>query len=302
MRCFEIGNKLSECAGGSPAGPCVLSLNRKELKTASLPAEVNLAQCAVSSGFHFCKLDTHEKFLSGNIRVLDESESGGETDFFFALWAGGVLFADESGLVDECLSRIAAGKTWREPGVGCFFHDFLAEVLLDEQRRLSGLEDRLEELEEKVLDHDLRPVSREMLTLRKEILHCGHYYSQFADLIEDLREDEIGFFTENELRLFALLDGHVARLSEETAILREYSLQIQEVYENEVAIRQNDTMKLLTVVTTIFLPLTLLVGWYGMNFANMPELQWRWGYAGVIVISLALLAVELVFFRRKKLL
>ena len=63
---------------------------------------------------------------------------------------------------------------------------------------------------------------------------------------------------------------------------------MQSLFQAEIDIRQNRIMKILTVVTTIFLPLSLLVGWYGMNFAGMPELTWRYGYPAVIVVSLVI--------------
>ena len=59
-------------------------------------------------------------------------------------------------------------------------------------------------------------------------------------------------------------------------------------------------MQFLTVVTTVFLPLTLITGWYGMNFQNMPELSSPWGYPIVFMVSLAILLIEIFFFRRKK--
>lgn len=59
-------------------------------------------------------------------------------------------------------------------------------------------------------------------------------------------------------------------------------------------------MTVLTVVTTIFMPLTLIVGWYGMNFRFMPELQWKWGYPVVITISVLIVSGSLWFFKKKK--
>ena len=59
-------------------------------------------------------------------------------------------------------------------------------------------------------------------------------------------------------------------------------------------------MKVLTVVTTIFMPLTLIVGWYGMNFSGMPELEWKHGYLGVIILSLVVVIGEIIFFKWKK--
>ena len=92
----------------------------------------------------------------------------------------------------------------------------------------------------------------------------------------------------------------MSRLLSETERLREYCLQVHEVYQSQIDLKQNKIMRILTVVTTVFAPLTLLTGWYGMNFVDMPELQWRYGYLGVIAVSLVITAVCLIIFRRKK--
>ena len=77
-------------------------------------------------------------------------------------------------------------------------------------------------------------------------------------------------------------------------------MQIRDLYHTQMEIKQNRIMTLLTVVTTIFMPLTLIVGWYGMNFRYMPELESRWGYPIVIIISLAIIIFGLLFFKKKK--
>lgn len=76
-------------------------------------------------------------------------------------------------------------------------------------------------------------------------------------------------------------------------------MQVQEVYQSEIGIRQNDVMKMLTVVTTIFLPLSLIAGWYGMNFSYMPELSSRYAYPLVIGVSIIIVIVSLLIFKRK---
>ena len=81
--------------------------------------------------------------------------------------------------------------------------------------------------------------------------------------------------------------------------LKEYSMQLREMHQTQIDIRQNEIMKILTVVTTIFMPLTLIAGWYGMNFKNMPELDAKYGYIVVSAICLAIVAVEVWIFERK---
>ena len=92
----------------------------------------------------------------------------------------------------------------------------------------------------------------------------------------------------------------VEQLQNHVHLLRENVLQIRELYQSMQDARQNKIMAVITIVTTIFLPLTLITGWYGMNFVYMPELQWRYGYFAVIMISLIIVIAEIIYFKKKK--
>ena len=101
------------------------------------------------------------------------------------------------------------------------------------------------------------------------------------------------------LRSFQMLYRRTERRFQNILNLRESVTQVRESYEAEVDISLNTTMKIFTVVTTIFLPLTLIVGWYGMNF-DMPEYNWENGYLFVSIISVLFLLAGILFFRKKK--
>jgi magnesium transporter len=94
--------------------------------------------------------------------------------------------------------------------------------------------------------------------------------------------------------------NRMLRLSDIAASVRDHTTQVRELYQTQLDVRQNRTMTLLTVITTIFMPLTLIAGWYGMNFRYMPELEWRYGYLAVFVLSVAVIVYCLVLFKRKK--
>jgi magnesium transporter len=77
-------------------------------------------------------------------------------------------------------------------------------------------------------------------------------------------------------------------------------MQLRDLYKAHLDLKQNRIMTVLTVVTTIFMPLTLIVGWYGMNFKYMPELEWKGSYPVVIALSILIVVISLIFFKKKK--
>ena len=115
-----------------------------------------------------------------------------------------------------------------------------------------------------------------------------------------LEEDDRGLFTPEEGRLLHLLSRRLGRLRDDAQLLREYCLQVRELFQTEVEIRQNRIMKALTLVTTLCLPLSLVAGWYGMNFTGMPELSWKYGYPAVIVVSVLIVSLCLWIMKKKK--
>lgn len=89
-------------------------------------------------------------------------------------------------------------------------------------------------------------------------------------------------------RLFHMLSHRLGRLREDAQLLREYCLQVRELFQTEVELRQNGITKTLTLVTTLCLPLSLVADWYGMNFTGMPELAWKYRCPTIIIASIFL--------------
>lgn len=109
--------------------------------------------------------------------------------------------------------------------------------------------------------------------------------------------NENKLFDHQSLKLLRILSGKVDRLYNNVLSLIEYVAQIREAYQAEVDINLNTTMKLFTVITIIFFPLSLIAGWYGMNF-NMPEYQSLYGYPMVIILSAGVIIVSVIYFKR----
>lgn len=100
---------------------------------------------------------------------------------------------------------------------------------------------------------------------------------------------------------FRVYENKVRRVSEQIQFLYEEVIHVREALDAAIAYEQNRIMKVFTTVTTVFMPLTLVAGWYGMNFNSMPELTWRYGYLFVGALSVAVVIICIIFFKKKKL-
>lgn len=139
-----------------------------------------------------------------------------------------------------------------------------------------------------------------ILAARKALSALSAYYEQLSDMGETLQQDAAERGNERDSLLFGLFSDKAGRLYSTVQMMKEYSMQLREMHQTQVDIRQNEIMKFLTIVTTVFMPLSLIAGWYGMNFVSMPELKFPYGYAVVCIVCLLIVALEIWFFKRKK--
>jgi len=146
-------------------------------------------------------------------------------------------------------------------------------------------------------DEDL---NKEIFDLRNRLSTLKNYYDQLIDIGEALQENENDLFEDENLRYFKIFTDKAERLSNNTQLLCDNLIHLREALDAALNYNLNNTMKLFTIVTIIFQPLTLIVGWYGMNFTTMPELGWKFGYIYVILLSLSVVGGILYYFRKKK--
>ena len=178
-------------------------------------------------------------------------------------------------------------------------YDFLQGLIRGDTKHLEQLEDTIVELEDAVITREEECV-HEIVNLRRELLRLKKYYEQLQSIADELCENDNGLLSEESLRWFSIWESRVERLLRAVLNLRDYLTQVREAYQAQIDIRQNELMKFFTVVTSIFLPLSLIAGWYGMNFVNMPELRWRFGYPVLIGLCALIVAGEIVLFKKKR--
>ena len=247
-----------------------------------------------------CKAEVRSDCLSGTLALPRGGRDGARLGCGYLVTKSRVVLVDDSETMVTQLKRIVKEKRLTRKSVGRFLYDLFELLIARDLHHLEEIEDRAGKLEDRVLAGELDDFSAPMSTLRKETMAWYRYYSQLDDVACELRENENGFFSAEECGMFRLFEERVIRLREESQLLREYCTQLQSLFQSEIDIRQNRIMQILTIVTTIFLPLSLLAGWYGMNFSGMPELHWKYGYPAIIALSIAVVALSLWICKKKK--
>ena len=253
------------------------------------------------SNINSTKAEVNYDSLTGTFSVPNrENISAPNTNFAFALDEKGIVFIDDSGLVKRLIDNITNTKRWAMPSLERFIFDFLEQIISSDQIVLERCDKELDTIESNLLEGDEKDPSQRVSSIRSDLRDLRIHYEQLLDLSQELEENENNFFNEDNIRYFHLFSQRVSRLHDITASLREYSIQIRDLFNSQLDVKQNRIMALLTVITSIFMPLTLIAGWYGMNFKYMPELEYKIAYPIIIAVSIAIVIVSLIFLKKKK--
>ncbi len=178
-------------------------------------------------------------------------------------------------------------------------YNFFVGLIDNDTNYLEALEEKITETEDDLLTSSKKECASEIISYRRELLQLKKYYEQLNRIFEGLVENENNLISETSLRYFHILDSRIDRLFANVLNIRDYVTQVREAYQAQIDIEQNNLMRIFTVITSIFLPLTLIVGWYGMNL-QMPEFSWKYGYAFVISLSLLISTICLIIFKKRK--
>ena len=249
----------------------------------------------------YCKAEILRSCIIGTVLVPDKQDLlEKEFGFGFYIHKGHLLFIDDTDRIQKIILRLPEIKSTETTLEARFFLELLEFFINDDVLYLQRYEDMLISVEEELVDHEVEDFHTDMLRYRREILTLNGYYQQMTEFIQLIAENKNQLFNAEDCRLFRVVENRADRLYDNTKMLREYTAQLRELYKSQLDIAQNKSMRVLTVVTTIFLPLSLIAGGYGMNFQYMPELAMKHGYIGVIIFSALIVIGEIIFFKRRK--
>lgn len=249
----------------------------------------------------YCKAELFKDCILGTIRLPQKNEQKkAQLLFGFYLTDRKVFLIEDEGKM----------KPWIEKQMEIFqdvdtpkqlLVRIMEHMIEEDTLYFSHMESEVDKLEEEISE-GAGSNNNSFMSLtkhRQKLSEFNIYYEQLIDIGELFSTCDF-YHSEQDAQGWDRFMHRVERLQNHVHLLRENVLQIRELYQSMQDARQNKIMGIITIVTTIFLPLTLITGWYGMNFVYMPELKWRYGYFAVIIVSLVIVIAEIIYFKKKK--
>ncbi len=255
----------------------------------------------------YCKMERTGENYVGTIKVPRQEKAGGIAFAFYLEEphsdedGGQLMIEEESGRLAVMVEENREDLEGSEDG-HAFMLNLLHLLMQDDVLQLERLEESMYALEEELLKGIPENFQERTARCRRKLFTLHTYYEQMVNLAQNMEDAPHLARQDETCAEWGRLADKAERLHNHVEMLREYLIQIRELYQSRTAEQQNRIMTMLTVITTIFLPLTLIAGWYGMNFPNMPELHWRYGYAVVIGLSVLIVTLEILYFKKKKML
>jgi magnesium transporter len=213
-----------------------------------------------------------------------------------------ISFQEEEGDVFDPVRERIRNHRGRIRSLGVDYLAYsLMDVLVDHYFLvLEKIGDELERIEEDImsdkcedLTHDIHMIKGDLMTLRKAMW-------PMRDVLSQLARGEVALFKKNTIPFIRDVYDHTVQVVDSVENYRELTSSLHDIQLSKIGQKANEVMKVLTMMSTVFIPLTFIVGVYGMNFDFMPELRWKYGYAVVWGAMLVIVIGLLAFFRKRK--
>ncbi len=246
------------------------------------------------------KLDYYEDYNFLILNALDEKNLDPKEISIFAADNFIVSYHDHiSYEVDEAWKRVTTNKDGWNKGPIHVTHQILDKIVDQFFPAIYKIEGQLDRLDNNVDKKSITKLVDEVFEIRSDLLKLRRIINSMRDLLyRILNSDRLNGFKEHKL-YFADIYDHLLKLWDMVESSRDMTSDMRDSYLSVNSNRMNTNMMVLTVITTIFIPLTFIVGIYGMNFKYMPELEWKYGYFLILLIMVVIGVLMFLWFKRK---
>jgi magnesium transporter len=252
------------------------------------------------------KIDDYGEYLYVVLKMLHDKGKGGqiEAEQISLILGPNFVFSFQEGegdVFDAIRERIRSGKgRIRKMGA-----DYLAYALLDAVVDyyfviLEKLGERIEFLETELVTNPETKILREIQILKREMIFLRKAVWPLREVVAALERCESPLFQKATVVYLKDVYDHIIQVIDSVETFRDMLSGMLDIYLSSISNRLNSVMKVLTIIATVFMPLTFLAGVYGMNFKHMPELEWRWGYPLCWAVMAGIGVSMVVYFKKKK--
>ena len=251
------------------------------------------------------KLDDYDTYFFLVMKMLSLTDRGEilVEQVSFVLGRNFVLSFQENGTdaFRSVRERLRGGKGRLRQNGSDYLLYALVDAIVDQYFAiLEALGERIETLQEKVMADPKRDTLKDIHTLKRQLLFVRRAVWPLREAMNSFSRTECPFLHESTKVFFRDVYDHVVQIVDTIETLREMVSSSLDIYLSSVSYRLNAVMRVLTVITTIFMPLSFIASIYGMNFEHMPELKWEWGYPLVLGLMGVVAAAMLIGFQRRK--
>ena len=266
--------------------------------------ERSLLRCEETSMLNQNIIIPHRQYYYGLINLINARDVFVKKDslafFIFKNFFLVVVIDDEDHHISEVFQSSSDYVLEKGVSITRLVYYFLSELISRDYQYIEDLQEEIEDLESHDSEEESIHFTNQLRQLSKELLLLRNYYDNLVIIGEDLQMNHHHIFEDDDMRYFEIFTRRIERLSNNVQMLRELLSQAYEAHQSKLDYKLNKTMQFFTVVTTVFMPLTLIAGWYGMNFKNMPELSSPYGYLSVILVSVSVVVLLMLWFKKKK--
>jgi magnesium transporter len=207
----------------------------------------------------------------------------------------------EGKLLDPIRERLRNEKSrLRRGGADTLAHALLDAIVDGYFVILDEFGEKIEGVEEALIGHPSPPTLRAIQALKREIIFLRKSVWPLREMVGSLGRSDSPLIGATSVIYFRDIYDHTVQVIDTIETYRDMLSGMLDIYLSSISNRMNEIMKVLTIIATVFMPLTFLAGVYGMNFKYMPELEWPWAYFALWGVMLAIAIVMLLYFRRKK--
>lgn len=251
------------------------------------------------------KMENQEQYIYLNLKMLSYPDTTKDIKIEHISMVIGhnflISFQEDIGdIFDPVRERIR-----KEGRIRKFGPDYLAYALIDGIvdnyfTVLEKLEEQIENLEEELVANPTPASIQKVNLLKRDMIFLRKSVWPLREMINNLERSESPLIQESTRIYLRDVYNHTIQVIDTLETFRDLVSGMIDIYLSGLSYKMNEIMKVLTLIATIFIPLTFVVGLYGMNFKHMPEIEWEYGYYAVLVVLAVMVAVILTYYRKKK--